>query len=180
MSFIDAALREQNEQALKALVNALVPKAPPEPALLREAAMLARSRKAVLEGADGLTAAELAGAGHRRRQRQDGRRRTCLSRTVGQHGHGKPQQGRTRMPQCLDFTVKNQFQTTKHPLNARMREKPCTRPVPPLHGEMPDCPCPNARHHAHDDHPRRLPARLPRHLRPADHRGGRPRRARAG
>lgn len=52
VSFIDAALREQNEQTLKALVNAVVPKAPPEPTLLREAAMLARSRKAVLEGAD--------------------------------------------------------------------------------------------------------------------------------
>ena len=60
MSFIDAALREQNEQTLKALVNAVVPKAPPEPTLLREAAMLARSRKAVLEGADWLTAAKLA------------------------------------------------------------------------------------------------------------------------
>lgn len=60
VGFIDAALREQNEQTLKALVSALVPKAPPAPALLREAAMLARVRKAVLEGADWLTAAKLA------------------------------------------------------------------------------------------------------------------------
>jgi hypothetical protein len=60
VAFIGAALREQNEQTLKALVNALVPKAPPTPTLLREAAMLARSRKAVLEGADWLTAAKLA------------------------------------------------------------------------------------------------------------------------
>lgn len=59
LSFIDAALCEQNEQTLKALVNAVVSKAPPEPTLLREAAMLARSRKAVLEGADWLTAAKL-------------------------------------------------------------------------------------------------------------------------
>lgn len=60
VSFLDAALHEQNEQTLKALVNAVVPKAPPEPTLLREAAMLARSRRAVLEGADWLTAAKLA------------------------------------------------------------------------------------------------------------------------
>lgn len=60
VSFINAALREQNEQTLKALVNAVVPKAPPAPGLLREAAALARSRKAVLEGADWLTAAKLA------------------------------------------------------------------------------------------------------------------------
>lgn len=58
--FIDAALREQNDQTLKALVNAVVPKAPPTPTLLKEAAMLARSRKAVLEGADWLTAAQVA------------------------------------------------------------------------------------------------------------------------
>ena len=60
VAFIGSALLEQNEQTLKALVNALVPKAPPTPTLLREAAMLARSRKAVLEGADWLTAAKLA------------------------------------------------------------------------------------------------------------------------
>lgn len=58
--FIESALREQNEQTLKALVNAVVPKAPPSPVLLKQAAMLARSRKAVLEGADWLTAAKVA------------------------------------------------------------------------------------------------------------------------
>lgn len=58
--FIDAALHEQNDQTLEALVNAVVPKAPPTPTLLKEAVMLARSRKAVLEGADWLTAAKLA------------------------------------------------------------------------------------------------------------------------
>ncbi|MCU7369979.1 hypothetical protein PEC18_03625 [Paucibacter sp. O1-1] len=61
--FIEAALRDQsaqNAQALKALVSAVVPKTPPTPTLVKEAAMLARSRKAVLEGADWLTAAKLA------------------------------------------------------------------------------------------------------------------------
>ena len=58
--FIDAALHEHNDQTLEALVNAVVPKAPPTPTLLKEAVMLARSRKAVLEGADWLTAAQVA------------------------------------------------------------------------------------------------------------------------
>lgn len=61
--FIETALRDQtaqNAQALKALVSAVVPRTPPTPTLLKEAAMLARSRKAVLEGADWLTAAKLA------------------------------------------------------------------------------------------------------------------------
>ena len=58
--FIETALDEQNQQTLKALVSAVVPKAPPQPALLKEAEMLARSRKAVLEGADWLTAAKVA------------------------------------------------------------------------------------------------------------------------
>ncbi|SAK73154.1 hypothetical protein AWB80_04054 [Caballeronia pedi] len=60
VSFIGETLSEQNEQTLRALVNAIVPKAPPTPNLLKEAAMLARSRKAVLEGADWLTAAKVA------------------------------------------------------------------------------------------------------------------------
>ncbi|KDR26190.1 MULTISPECIES: XRE family transcriptional regulator [Caballeronia] len=60
VSFIGETLSEQNEQTLRALVNAIVPKAPPTPNLLKEAAMLARSRKAVLEGADWLTAARVA------------------------------------------------------------------------------------------------------------------------
>jgi hypothetical protein len=60
--FIEAALKDQsvqNTQALKALVSAVVPKTPPTPTLVKEAAMLARARKAVLEGADWLTAAKL-------------------------------------------------------------------------------------------------------------------------
>lgn len=60
VTFIERAWREQDEQTLKALVNALVPKAPPTPILLKEAVMLSRSRKAVLEGADWLTAAKVA------------------------------------------------------------------------------------------------------------------------
>ncbi|WP_298434941.1 hypothetical protein [Ottowia sp.] len=59
-TFLDEALGAQNEQTLKALVNAVVPKVPPTPALIREASMIARSRKAVLDGADWLTAAQVA------------------------------------------------------------------------------------------------------------------------
>lgn len=58
--FIEVALHDQNEQTLRALVDAVVPKAPPTPNLLKEAAMLARSRKTVLESADWLTAAQVA------------------------------------------------------------------------------------------------------------------------
>lgn len=64
VSFIDLTLRGQSEQMIKALVDALVPKVPPTPSLLKEAAMMVRSRNSVLEGADWLTAvqvAELAG-----------------------------------------------------------------------------------------------------------------------
>ncbi|CAI0723602.1 hypothetical protein [Serratia fonticola] len=60
VSFIDLTLRGQSEQMIKALVDALVPKVPPTPSLLKEAAMVARSRKAVLESADWLTAAQVA------------------------------------------------------------------------------------------------------------------------
>ncbi len=60
VSFIDLTLRGQSEQMIKALVDALVPKVPPTPSLLKEAAMVARSRNAVLESADWLTAAQVA------------------------------------------------------------------------------------------------------------------------
>lgn len=53
-------LTQQDREVLESIVEALVPKAPPKPTLLKEAAMLARSRKAVLEGADWLTAPEIA------------------------------------------------------------------------------------------------------------------------
>lgn len=60
VSFIDLTLRGQSEQMIKALVDALVPKVPPTPNLLKEAAMVARSRNTVLESADWLTAAQVA------------------------------------------------------------------------------------------------------------------------
>lgn len=60
VSFIDLTLRGQSEQMIKALVDALVPRVPPTPSLLKEAAMVARSRNAVLESADWLTAAQVA------------------------------------------------------------------------------------------------------------------------
>ena len=54
-------LRERHERAtLERLVEALVPRALPSPRLLKEAAMLVRARKAVLESGDWLTAAEVA------------------------------------------------------------------------------------------------------------------------
>jgi hypothetical protein len=59
--FIETGLRVQDHQTLKALVSAVLPKAPLTPTLLQEADMLARSRKAVLEGADWLSSVELAG-----------------------------------------------------------------------------------------------------------------------
>lgn len=57
---IGKSLQEQDERTFKDLVNALVPKAPPSPILLKEAVMQGRARKAVLEGANWLTAAEVA------------------------------------------------------------------------------------------------------------------------
>ena len=58
--YLADALKDQNEQTLKALVNAVVPKVPPTPNLMKEAAMVVRARKAVLGGADWLTAAQVA------------------------------------------------------------------------------------------------------------------------
>jgi len=59
-TLIELKLCEQNEQVFNALVNAMLPKAPPSPNLLREAAMAGRIRKAVLQGADWLTASQVA------------------------------------------------------------------------------------------------------------------------
>jgi len=59
-AFIDMRLREQDEQAFTALVNAVLPKAPPSPNLMREAVMAGRIRQAVLQGADWLTASQVA------------------------------------------------------------------------------------------------------------------------
>ena len=48
--------------ALEAIVEALVPKVPPTPNELKEAAMLARARTAVIDSGDWMTAAEIAAA----------------------------------------------------------------------------------------------------------------------
>lgn len=49
-------------QSLEAIVEALVPKAPPTPNELKEATMLARARTAVIDSGDWMTAAEIATA----------------------------------------------------------------------------------------------------------------------
>ncbi|MGX4641667.1 hypothetical protein [Massilia sp. SYSU DXS3249] len=49
-----------HRQSLDAIVEALVPKAPPTPNELKEATMLARARTAVLDSGDWMTAAEIA------------------------------------------------------------------------------------------------------------------------
>lgn len=51
---------EHHRQSLEAIVGALVPKTPPTPNELKEAAMLARARTAVLGSGDWMTAAEIA------------------------------------------------------------------------------------------------------------------------
>ncbi|MGY2172270.1 hypothetical protein [Pseudomonas gingeri] len=54
-------LAEQHDRAsLERLVEVLMPRTPPSPRLLKEAAMLVQARKAVLESGDWLTAAEVA------------------------------------------------------------------------------------------------------------------------
>ncbi|MDO4231551.1 MAG: hypothetical protein Q4D19_05410 [Lautropia sp.] len=53
-------LEAQSEASLKRLAEMLMPPKPASPRLLKEAAMLVRARKAVLESGDWLTAAELA------------------------------------------------------------------------------------------------------------------------
>ena len=57
---IQTSVTEQNEKTLASLIEALVPRTPPPPALLKEAAMTARARNAVMQGANWLTASELA------------------------------------------------------------------------------------------------------------------------
>ena len=51
---------KQSRASLEKIVEARVPKAPPLPNELKEAAMLARARTAVIESGDWLTAAQLA------------------------------------------------------------------------------------------------------------------------
>lgn len=59
-SMFEVLLERQDRESLERLAEVLVPRTPPSPRLLKEAAMLVQSRKAVLESGDWLTAAELA------------------------------------------------------------------------------------------------------------------------
>lgn len=59
-SMFEVLQERQDREALDRLVEVLVPRTPPSPRLLKEAAMLVRARKAVLESGDWLTAAEVA------------------------------------------------------------------------------------------------------------------------
>lgn len=57
---VRSVVEKQSRESLEKIVEALVPKAPPLPNELKEAAMLARARTAVIESGDWLTAAQLA------------------------------------------------------------------------------------------------------------------------
>ncbi|WP_042300113.1 hypothetical protein [Paraburkholderia kururiensis] len=59
-SMFEVLLERQDRESLERLAEVLVPRTPPSPRLLREAAMLVRARKAVLESGDWLTAADIA------------------------------------------------------------------------------------------------------------------------
>lgn len=59
-SMFDVLLERQDRGSLELLAEALVPRAPLPPRLLKEAAMLVRARKGVLESGDWLTAADIA------------------------------------------------------------------------------------------------------------------------
>ncbi|HEY0587855.1 MAG TPA: hypothetical protein VGD52_17095 [Pseudoduganella sp.] len=68
VQLLDKSIADQNEKTLNSLVETLVPRIPPPPALVKEAAMIAKAQKAVLEGADWVTAkqvAEMAGMSDR-------------------------------------------------------------------------------------------------------------------
>ncbi|MDR2212039.1 MAG: hypothetical protein LBE21_00215 [Pseudomonadales bacterium] len=58
---VDLRLVRHEREALQSLVDTLVPKAPPTPAQLKEAAMLVQARTAVLKEAHWLTATQIAG-----------------------------------------------------------------------------------------------------------------------
>lgn len=60
VQLLEKSITAQNEKTFNALVETLVPRTPPPPALLKEAVMTARAQKAVMEGADWLTAAQIA------------------------------------------------------------------------------------------------------------------------
>lgn len=60
-TFVKGLVGRQHQQTLESIVEALVPKVPPTPTALKEAAMLAKARTAVLESGEWLTAAQIAG-----------------------------------------------------------------------------------------------------------------------
>lgn len=57
-------LKRQDKESLERLAEVLVPRSPASPRLLREAAMLVKARKAVLDSGDWLTAAQIAEIAH--------------------------------------------------------------------------------------------------------------------
>lgn len=59
-SMLEALLHRQDRESLERLAEVLVPRDPPSPRLLKEAGMLVKARRAVLESGDWLTAAQLA------------------------------------------------------------------------------------------------------------------------
>ncbi|MFJ1340097.1 hypothetical protein ACIKP7_18420 [Pseudomonas caricapapayae] len=60
-TFVKDLVGRQHQQTLESIVEALVPKVPPTPTALKEAAMLAQARTAVLESGEWMTAAQIAG-----------------------------------------------------------------------------------------------------------------------
>lgn len=59
-SMFEVLGQRHERESLERLAEVLVPRTPPSPRLLKEAAMLVQARKAVLESGDWLTAAEVA------------------------------------------------------------------------------------------------------------------------
>lgn len=59
-SMLEVLLQRQDRESLERLAEVLVPRDPPSPRLLKEAGMLVKARRAVLESGDWLTAAQLA------------------------------------------------------------------------------------------------------------------------
>jgi len=58
---VPVLIEEQQREALRSIVEALMPKIVPTPNALKEAEMMARARAAVLKSGDWMTAAEIAG-----------------------------------------------------------------------------------------------------------------------
>ena len=59
-SMYEVLLERHDQKTLERLAEILLPRSPPSPRLLKEAAMLVRARKAVLENGDWLTSADIA------------------------------------------------------------------------------------------------------------------------